>query len=94
MDLDIYDLFASALVVSGVFGGIYIGRRALFFWKHDRFLSILDFIWAVTMLYMAVYYYCILTGLVYSAPISQGAYIRPALILLVNIPVSITIARR
>jgi hypothetical protein len=94
MNTTIYDLYAIALIISGVFGFGYIIRRACHFWKRDRFLAVLDIAWSLTMLYLAVYYFLILTGIVYSAPISQGAYIRPALIFILNIPIVITIARR
>jgi hypothetical protein len=92
--MDIYDVFAFTLVISGVFGGGYIARRAFMFWDRDRFLSVLDFVWSAALFFIAGYYFAVLTGMVYSAPITTGAYIRPTLVILINIPVIITIARR
>ena len=92
--MDIYDVFALTIILSGLFGGGYIARRAFRFWSYDQFLSILDLIWSATLFFIGVYYLLVLTGLVYSAPLSTGAYIRPALVLLMNIPVIITVARR
>ena len=92
--MDIYDVFALTIILSGLFNGGYIVRRAFKFWKSDHFLSILDFVWSATLFFIAIYFLLVLTNLVYSTPLSTGAYIRPALVLLMNIPVIITVARR
>jgi hypothetical protein len=92
--VNIYDLFALGIFITGLGNGIYILKRSCSFWGWDKFLSILDLIWGATLIYIAVYFLAILTGWIPSAPLSQGAYIRPALAVLVNIPVIIIIARR
>lgn len=90
----IYELLSFLLIVSGIFGGGYIGKRAVRFWKADRFLSVLDIVWSATLFYLAVYFFALFIGLLPSSPLSQGLYVRPALVFLVNIPVIITISRR
>ena len=92
--MDIYDILAFTLVVSGFFGGGYILKRAFFFLMLDPFLSILDFAWSATLFYIAIYFFATLAGWLYIAPLTNGIYIRPALVVLVNLPVIITIARR
>jgi hypothetical protein len=82
----LYDLFATIAAIGGIYSGVYFWRPSLRYFKQDKLLGSLMFVYMFSAFWLAGIYLLGVFDLIYVPVLTIGAYTRPATMIMLWVP--------